>query len=44
MRPARIFAPATLTVGVFTLTACGLFGNAAEPASTAPPALQTAPP
>lgn len=37
MRPARIFAPATLTVGMFTLTACGLFGNAAEPASTATP-------
>lgn len=37
MRPARIFAPATLTVGMFTLTACGLFGNAAESASTATP-------
>lgn len=37
MRPARIFAPATLTVGMFTLTACGLSGNAAEPASTATP-------
>ncbi|MDO4822459.1 MAG: hypothetical protein Q4A03_10610 [Rothia sp. (in: high G+C Gram-positive bacteria)] len=37
MRPARIFAPATLAVSMFTLTACGLFDNAAEPVSTATP-------
>lgn len=37
MRSACIFAPATLAVSMFTLTACGLFGNAAEPVSTATP-------